>query len=68
MQLPKGQAFALIHGGQLYKIRMPLPDASHDSLMPTGVATIGREIRRRLDGHGDRSTREAAPGEEAHGR
>ena len=24
-QLPKGQAFALIEGGQLYKIRLPLP-------------------------------------------
>ncbi len=34
VQLPKGQAFALIHGGQLHKIRMPLPDASHDPLMP----------------------------------
>ncbi len=27
VQLPKGQAFALIHGGQLHKIRMPLPSA-----------------------------------------
>jgi len=25
VQLPKGQAFALIHGGRLHKIRMPLP-------------------------------------------
>lgn len=25
MQLPKGQAFCLLDGGQLYKVRMPLP-------------------------------------------
>lgn len=34
VQLPKGQAFALIHGGQLYKIRIPLPDGSDDPSMP----------------------------------
>ncbi len=59
VQLPKGQAFALIHGGQLYKIRMPLPDASRDPLMPVSLAAIGEEIRNRMDGrshwmnHGD---------------
>ncbi len=26
MALPKGQAFALLEGGRLWKIRMPLPD------------------------------------------
>ena len=31
----QGEAFALIHGGQLHKIRMPLPSASSDPLMPT---------------------------------
>jgi conjugative coupling factor TraD (SXT/TOL subfamily) len=48
VQLPKGQAFALLHGGSLYKIRMPLPDASLDALMPENLATIANEIRRRL--------------------
>jgi conjugative coupling factor TraD (SXT/TOL subfamily) len=48
VQLPKGQAFALLHGGQLYKIRMPLPDGGHDSLMPENLAAIGHEIRCRL--------------------
>jgi len=28
--LPKGQAFALIEGGQLYKIRMPMPEKEDD--------------------------------------
>ena len=31
VQLPKGQAFALLHGGQLHKIRMPLPSAENRS-------------------------------------
>ena len=47
VQLPKGQAFALLHGGQLYKIRMPLPDGSRDVLMPASIAAIGQEIRSR---------------------
>ena len=51
VQLPKGQAFALIHGGQLHKLRMPLPDASHDPLMPASLEAIGAEIRARSDGH-----------------
>jgi hypothetical protein len=50
VQLPKGQAFALIHGGQLHKIRMPLPSAEHDPLMPEGLTAIGRALRNRLDG------------------
>ena len=32
--LPKGQAFALLEGGQLWKLRMPLPDARGDYAMP----------------------------------
>lgn len=54
VQLPKGQAFALIHGGQLHKIRMPLPDASHDPMMPASLEAIGTEIRTRSDGHWNR--------------
>ena len=50
VQLPKGQAFALIHGGQLHKIRMPLPSAEHDPLMPEGLTAIGQALRSRLDG------------------
>lgn len=46
VQLPKGQAFALIEGGQLYKIRMPLPDNSHDSAMPEDLEAIAREMER----------------------
>jgi conjugal transfer pilus assembly protein TraD len=51
VQLPKGEAFALIHGGQLHKIRMPLPSAASDPLMLTSLAAIGETLRTRLDRH-----------------
>jgi conjugative coupling factor TraD (SXT/TOL subfamily) len=42
--LPKGQAFALLEGGQLWKIRMPLPAA--DSDMPEMLTEIANEMER----------------------
>ncbi|HHH46613.1 MAG TPA: type IV conjugative transfer system coupling protein TraD [Thiotrichales bacterium] len=36
--LPKGQAFALIEGGQLYKLRLPLP--GKDPLLPKSMDEI----------------------------
>jgi conjugative coupling factor TraD (TOL family) len=48
VQLPKGQAFALIQGGQLYKIRIPLPDGSHDALMAENLVAVGNEIKSRF--------------------
>jgi conjugative coupling factor TraD (TOL family) len=50
VQLPKGQAFALIHGGQLHKLRIPLPSSEDDPLMPPNLEEIGKALRRRLDG------------------
>jgi hypothetical protein len=44
--LPKGQAFALLHGGLLYKLRLPLPDASADGELPAGLEAIARAMRR----------------------
>lgn len=41
IQLPKGQAFALLEGGQLYKLRLPLP--GKDPLLPKGMDEIRRE-------------------------
>ena len=38
--LPKGQAFALLDGGQLWKIRMPLPDVDDDRTLPKDVDAI----------------------------
>ena len=34
MQLPKGQAFALLDGGKLVKLRIPLPYDGEDEMMP----------------------------------
>jgi hypothetical protein len=46
VRLPKGQAFALLEGGRLWKVRMPLPDDSGDPAMPTDLATIANEMER----------------------
>lgn len=45
IQLPKGQAFALLEGGQLWKIRMPLPAADNDDLMPSNIAQLVESMR-----------------------
>ena len=47
MALPKGQAFALLEGGHLWKIRMPLPDPSDDPRMPENIQSIAREMKQR---------------------
>lgn len=44
--LPKGQAFALLEGGQLWKIRMPLPAGDKDDpLMPGQMAEVVEKMR-----------------------
>lgn len=45
INLPKGQAFALLEGGQLWKIRMPLPDGSNDQLMPESISRIAEYMQ-----------------------
>jgi integrating conjugative element membrane protein (TIGR03747 family) len=46
-RLPKGQAFALIEGGRLYKLRLPLPDAEHDPMMPEDLEAVAEDMRGR---------------------
>ena len=43
--LPIGQAFLLVNGGELYKIRLPLP--VNDGLAPDDVMQIMHEINGR---------------------
>lgn len=43
--LPKGQAFALLEGGQLWKIRMPLPDDREDTAMPSDFEEMADAMR-----------------------
>ena len=42
ISLPKGEAFCLIDGGKLYKVRMPLPknDKTHHPHTVEGMAAI----------------------------
>ncbi len=42
ISLPKGQAFALIEGGQLYKIRLPLPKG--DDGLPKDLDAIATDM------------------------
>ncbi|MCP4996929.1 MAG: conjugative coupling factor TraD, PFGI-1 class, partial [Gammaproteobacteria bacterium] len=42
--LPKGQAFALLEGGQLWKLRMPLP--VEDAVMPQTLNEMANEMER----------------------
>lgn len=43
--LPRGQAFALLEGGNLWKVRFPLPD-KHDPLMPTDANELLNQVTR----------------------
>lgn len=40
IQLPKGQAFALLEGGKLWKIRMPLPKTAKNETVPKSIQQI----------------------------
>jgi hypothetical protein len=42
--LPKGQAFALIEGGQLYKIRMPLPAQDAHQDIPKSIYEVAKAM------------------------
>jgi conjugative coupling factor TraD (SXT/TOL subfamily) len=48
MALPKGQCFALLHGGQLYKLRLPLP--GRDQCMPSSLEEVRDERSARYAG------------------
>ncbi|SEP17850.1 type IV conjugative transfer system coupling protein TraD [Aquisalimonas asiatica] len=44
--LPKGQGFALVEGGQLYKLRLPLPSGEADPVMPASLDEITERMAR----------------------
>ena len=52
VQLPKGQAFALIDGGQLWKIRIPLADTVDEVGVPTDIEDMARQMRTLSAAHG----------------
>ena len=45
VQLPKGQAFCLLDGGHLWKIRIPLTDDSDDPCLPSSIESMVQEQR-----------------------
>jgi hypothetical protein len=48
LNLPKGQAFCLLEGGKLYKIRVPLP--KHDDVkIPATVEALVEQMRERQE-------------------
>ena len=44
--LPKGQAFAMLSGGQLWKLRMPLADSIDDAALPQAFRDLAMEMER----------------------
>lgn len=51
MQLPKGQAFALMEGGRLYKLKLPLPVVTEiETSMPSGIKAIVESMRKKPTG------------------
>ena len=45
VSLPKGQCFALIQGGNLWKVRMPLPAPDPDEVMPKDLQQLAGYMR-----------------------
>ncbi|MFT0179868.1 type IV conjugative transfer system coupling protein TraD [Pseudomonas benzopyrenica] len=44
--LPKGQCYALIEGGNLWKVRMPLPAVDPDEAMPKNLQELAEKMRK----------------------
>jgi hypothetical protein len=53
MQLPQGQAFALIEGNRLHKIRIDLPDTTADAFIPASLKVVGEDMKRRYRSSGE---------------
>ncbi len=59
--LPKGQCFALIEGGNLWKIRMPLPAPDPDEAMPADLRALAGAMRQRYADAGEWWNAQSAP-------
>ena len=60
--LPKGQAFALLEGGNLWKIRMPLPAPDPDEEMPRDLQQLAGYMRQHYAETGEWWENAAVPG------
>ncbi len=45
MSLSKGQAFVLMEGGALWKVRIPLPEADKNELVPQNIQEIAEQMK-----------------------
>lgn len=62
VSLPKGQAFALLEGGNLWKIRMPLPAPDPDEEMPRDLQQLAGYMRQHYVEAGDWRENQGLPG------
>lgn len=62
VSLPKGQAFALLEGGNLWKIRMPLPAPDPDEIMPKDLQQLAGYMRQHYVEAGDWWENQGLPG------
>ncbi|QEY57773.1 type IV conjugative transfer system coupling protein TraD [Pseudomonas sp. C27(2019)] len=46
VKLPKGQMFSLQEGGQLWKVRMPLPKPDPDDVLPDNLQELAAQMRK----------------------
>nr|WP_067297560.1 type IV conjugative transfer system coupling protein TraD [Marinobacterium profundum] len=60
--LPKGQCFALLQGGNLWKVRMPLPAPDPDEAMPQDLQQLAGYMRQRYTETGQWWENLGAPG------
>ena len=47
LELPQGQAFALLEGNRRYKIRIPLADTKGDPFVPQSLKQVAEDMKRR---------------------
>src|SRR3546814_4935119 len=64
VQLPKGQCFALMQGGALWKVRMPLPAPDPDENMPSDLQQLAEYMRQSYTETGQWRSEERRVGKE----
>ena len=47
LELPQGQAFALLEGNRRFKIRIPLSDATNDAFVPESLQKVASDMKAR---------------------
>jgi hypothetical protein len=47
LELPQGQAFALLEGNRRFKIRIPLADARNDEFVPQSLQNVAAQMKAR---------------------